>query len=446
MVEKMLSKEPRYNLSYVVQETGIKADTLRAWERRYQVPKPQRTKGGHRLFSEFDIQTIKWLTTRQKEGLSISRAVRLWREMENKDLETLSPTLTGLSSQTKAAITVENGAILADMQSRWIQACLNFNEPTAEQVLSQAFAEFPPETVCVEILQYGLSAIGALWQEGGASVQQEHFTSELATRRIHALVEAAPKPVREKTILVGCPPDENHTFSALLTSLLLRYRAWPVIFLGADVPRGHLIEAVEKTNPALVVMAAMRLMTAASLYDAARSLKEIDIPLAFGGWVFEHIPGLAGRIPGHYLGGDVSGAISKVENLLAGSIPQIAYEQSRDDFSETISHFTEMKHRIGDETLNKMRSDSGKGVSVNNIQIANEFLSQEITAALSLGDLSFVRSDIEWAENLIINHGIPGRTLSDYLLAYYETAQIHLDEPGEPILDWLASIIQIGNK
>ncbi len=65
MTEQTISKDPRYNLSYVIQETGIKADRLRAWERRYQLPQPQRTEGGHRLFSEYDIQTIKWLMARQ---------------------------------------------------------------------------------------------------------------------------------------------------------------------------------------------------------------------------------------------------------------------------------------------------------------------------------------------------------------------------------------------
>lgn len=442
MAEKIISKEPRYNLSYVVQETGIKADTLRAWERRYQLPQPKRTEGGHRLFSDFDIQTIKWLSARRKEGLSISRAVRLWHEMENQARETFSTTMTRVSPPTETAITIENGVSLADMKSRWIRACLNFNEPAAEQVLSQAFAEFPPETVCVEILQSGISSIGTLWQEGEASVQQEHFASELATRRIHALLAAAPKPVREKTILVGCPPGENHTFSPLLVTLLLRYRSWPVIFLGANIPRDQLLETVEKTNPALVVMVTMRLTTSASLYNTALTLKEIDFPLAFGGWIFEHIPDLAQRIPGYYLGGDVFEAISNIENLLTGPMPRITYEPSRDDFSETISHYIEREHHIESEVLNKIRDQLGESVPLNNIQGANGFLAQDIIAALSLGDLSLIQSEIEWIENLITNHDIPGEMLYDYLLAYYEAAQIHLDEPGEPILDWLASIIQ----
>src|SRR5512145_2746366 len=76
----MVSTTPAFNLKVVLKETGIAADTLRAWERRYGLPMPQRSAAGHRLYSQRDIETIKWLLKRQAEGLSISRAVDLWNE------------------------------------------------------------------------------------------------------------------------------------------------------------------------------------------------------------------------------------------------------------------------------------------------------------------------------------------------------------------------------
>ena len=69
---------PIYNLKAVVRQTGLKPDTLRAWERRYGLPSPQRTESGHRLYSQHDVEVIKWLTERQNEGLSIGRAIDLW--------------------------------------------------------------------------------------------------------------------------------------------------------------------------------------------------------------------------------------------------------------------------------------------------------------------------------------------------------------------------------
>ena len=73
---------PVYNLKAVVLETGLKPDTLRAWERRYGLPTPNRSDGGHRLYSERDIQVLKWLVARQQAGLSISRAAELWQRSE----------------------------------------------------------------------------------------------------------------------------------------------------------------------------------------------------------------------------------------------------------------------------------------------------------------------------------------------------------------------------
>jgi DNA-binding transcriptional MerR regulator len=74
-----MDETPTFNLKAVIQETGLKPDTLRAWERRYGLPSPKRTPGGHRLYSGRDIDMLKWLIARQEEGLSISRAVELWR-------------------------------------------------------------------------------------------------------------------------------------------------------------------------------------------------------------------------------------------------------------------------------------------------------------------------------------------------------------------------------
>ena len=52
-------KAPVYNLKAVVKETGLTPSTLRAWERRYGFPEPIRTAGGHRLYSQRDIDILK---------------------------------------------------------------------------------------------------------------------------------------------------------------------------------------------------------------------------------------------------------------------------------------------------------------------------------------------------------------------------------------------------
>ena len=158
-----INKAPTYNLKVVIRETGIKPDTLRAWERRYGLPEPARSAGGHRLYSQYDTETIKWLMVRQEEGLRINRAVKLWRSIEESGqdpLEAMPPEATPAQLPPAEMYT---GSTIDKMRDGWLAACLGFNELAAEQILAQAFARYPLETVCVEVLQKGLSQIGEHW-------------------------------------------------------------------------------------------------------------------------------------------------------------------------------------------------------------------------------------------------------------------------------------------
>src|SRR5689334_8693153 len=73
------STAPIFNTKAVARETDVPADTFRAWERRYGIPRPERTAGGHRLYSEHDIAIIRWLRDRTIEGMNVSQAVMLLR-------------------------------------------------------------------------------------------------------------------------------------------------------------------------------------------------------------------------------------------------------------------------------------------------------------------------------------------------------------------------------
>src|SRR5689334_22417525 len=148
----MYSTTPAFNLKVVLKETGLGADTLRAWERRYGLPVPQRTAGGHRLYSQRDIETIKWLMKRQTEGLSISRAVDMWKEQLASGSDPLAGSAqTAFTSASAIPAQYASGTTLEALRARWIEACLNFSESTSEQVLNQAVSMLPVEVVCIEI-------------------------------------------------------------------------------------------------------------------------------------------------------------------------------------------------------------------------------------------------------------------------------------------------------
>src|SRR5689334_24642984 len=78
------SDAPIFNTKAVVQQTGVPAPTLRAWERRYTLITPERANNAYRLYSERDVALIRWLKERIDEGMSISQAIAFFRHLSEE--------------------------------------------------------------------------------------------------------------------------------------------------------------------------------------------------------------------------------------------------------------------------------------------------------------------------------------------------------------------------
>jgi len=416
-----------FNLKAVVQKTGVKPDTLRAWERRYGLPQPGRSKGGHRLYSQRDVDIIKWLTARQQEGLNIKRAVELWRRIEADGKEPVEAMPSGPQTAVSA------GGTVAELRQAWVSACLVFDETGAEQVLAQAFALYPPETACLELLQKGVARIGRGWYEGDVTVQQEHFASALAMRRVEALVLATPSPTHPARILAACPPEEEHSFSLLLLTYLLRRRGWQVLYLGANVPIEKMGTTVTEIGPQLVILAAQQLHTAANLLKMAQFLQRENTPSAFGGRIFNRLPTLRARIPGHFLGPSLEGAPQVMEQLMAAPRPLPPFKLASESHKQALAHYRERRSLIEADLLKQKPGFFRKTWFLT----VNRELAHNIIAALTLGDINLLDDSIDWLEGLCSNGRVPAGTLEDYLGIYYQAARAHMDERGAPIIKWL---------
>jgi methanogenic corrinoid protein MtbC1 len=426
-----------FNLKAVLLATGLKADTLRAWERRYGLPQPERSHGGHRLYSQRDIGIVKWLIDRQEEGMSIRRAVDLWRSLEEEGRDPLHMAEFAAPQVAPMAVSLPRGEALFTLRQAWVSACTGFEEQKAEGILTQAFALYPAEVVCLELLQKGLAEIGEGWYQGDITVQQEHFASELAIRRMEALIAAASPPIRPERVLIGCPAEEEHTFSLLLLTLLLKRGGFSVLYLGANIPVERLKPTIAATKPHLVIMSAQQLHAAATLLEAALVLQKQGVRFAYGGLVFNLLPALRQRIPGYHLGENLESATRAVERILTSPPIQPDIEVASESYHLALEHYREREALVEAHAWKVMQS---KGISRGYIAVANANLARNIMAALALGDMSFIDVDIDWMVGLLSNHRLPTDLLRDYLVAYHEAARIYLDDRGEPITGWLAQV------
>ncbi len=429
----MLSKSPAFNLKAVLRETGLAADTLRAWERRYGLPTPQRTAGGHRLYSQYDIETIKWLIARQAEGLSISRAVDRWNELIGSGTDPLAESFS-TNMLVPQSSSFAGDSTLDSLRVEWIAACMNFSETHAEQTLNKAFSISPVESVCIEVLQKGMSEIGALWYENRASVQQEHFASGLAMRRLDALLSASPAPTRPQTVLVGCPPGEWHTFTPLLLSLLLRRRGFNVIYLGANVPGDRFAETAIKVKANLVILVAQTLSSAAHLQHTALALTTQHVTTAFGGRIFNLRESMVDHIPGHFLGKSLELSIQEVEEVLKGKKSTREIKTASQKHLVALHAFVAKRSHI--ESTIKERIQPLL-VAPENLNTGIHFLGDNIAAALQLGDLDHLSEEMEWLKSLLHMYESEPQELSHFMKAYSDAVDEHINGQGEPIKTWL---------
>ncbi|WP_448591958.1 MerR family transcriptional regulator [Thermoflexus hugenholtzii] len=416
---------PAYNLRAVVRETGIRPDTLRAWERRYGLPRPHRTRGGHRLYSRRDIEIIRWLMAREAEGMRIGQAIALWRALEAEGQDPLAARPARPAPDPLAALRVS-----------WIEACLRFDEEEAGRILSEAFAMHPVEQVCHQVIEAGLGEIGERWYRGEATAQQEHFASALAIRRLNALIAAAPSPTRPQRILIGCPPEESHVLPALLLTLFLRRRGWEVIDLGPDIPLLRLEEALTAIRPHLVVLLAQMLPTAATLADAAEVVARQGIPLGYGGRIFQR-PGLGDAIPGAFLGTTWEEAVSRAEALVALGRPIPPLAPLPEAFGRALQAYRAARPQL---ELEIWQACGTAQALLESLDLGPMTPLRIMEAALRLGRPEAVAEEWRWAAGLLRHHGRSVAPLAELARAYAGALRRLLS--GEPPVIQLAEVLE----
>jgi methanogenic corrinoid protein MtbC1 len=425
---QMADATPIYNLKAVMREVGLSAATLRAWELRYGLPKPERTVGGHRLYSRQDIEMLKWLVARQNEGLSISHAVEMWKNQPTRE-QRLAPMATEVLLETGPG-----EGIFDELRQKWINACLMFDDLSANHILDQAFALATPEMICNEVLQKGLAQIGELWYTGTLHVQQEHFASAIAFRRLNSLLAGTVPTVRPGRIIAACPPGETHDFILLLVTYFLRRGGWDVIFLGSDVPLEDLDLTIRETKPVLVVSAAQTLTGAASLRGMSESLAKQGIRLAYGGGIFIALPETTHHISGYYLGDDILHIAETVKGLLDATPPLPTAQPLSTEYSIALERFQKDSALITSHVKLEMQSAQVDSHLLGN---AIENLNAKICSAITLGDIRLLDPTTAWLSGLLKNHGFTPSIILRLFSVYRQAVQLYLGVDGDLITAWL---------
>jgi MerR family transcriptional regulator, light-induced transcriptional regulator len=241
---------PSLNIAALTKRTGVPPDTIRKWEQRYGVLRPERTPGGQRRYSELDVARVEWLKARIEEGYRIGEAAAL---LGSGEAVALSP------AKLRAAIVAAAGSSDVASLTRLVDQAL------ALPSLEQAF---------VDVLAPALGDVGERWAAGDLTVAQEHLASSTVRASLQRLLADARASVRGIAVL-ACAPGERHEIGLLMLAVLLRGDGWQVAYLGADTPLRDAVGLAERLGASALCLSAAMEKPASGL---ARALTRERIP------------------------------------------------------------------------------------------------------------------------------------------------------------------------
>lgn len=228
-----------YSIKSITSLTGIGAETLRAWERRYQTIAPRRDEGGRRFYSQEDLDKLTLLANLTKQGHAISKLSGL----ETDELQKLQNANTENNSESQQFV------------EQIIEALSEYRIDKCEQLLKRALMAYEPLTYIREILSPSLHLVGHLWHIGKLNVAQEHIFSACVKRILLGMVNNLHSFSKHRpSILFATPENEPHEFGILMCCLLAAEQHYNCYYLGANVPVTDLLAATNKLEVDILVL------------------------------------------------------------------------------------------------------------------------------------------------------------------------------------------------
>lgn len=327
LAPEQFSDVPLFNTKAVVQQTGITAPTLRAWERRYMILSPERARNDYRLYSERDIAIIHWLKAHVDTGMSISQAIALFRHLEQQEekREGIAQSATAnLQVPQLEASTMPDGPHietpynLPSVQERLLTAFIELDEVTASQLMAPVLAVYPIEQVCTELITPTLWEVGHRWEQGIITVSVEHFASAFFHGLLTNMFLATPTSNTNPLVIACSAPGEAHALAPLMLSLLLRRAGLRVAYLGQNIETAGLLQTIHQLSPALLCISVTISTYLAATIELGQKLQHLPAPhpiFIVGGQAFEQHPDLIAQISGVYLHGNIDSITAQLKHM-----------------------------------------------------------------------------------------------------------------------------------
>ena len=241
-----------YRMATIAKLTTISPQRLRSWERRYDLLRPKRGPGGHRLYGREDLMVLRAVRQLLDAGRSIGEINDIGRD--------------ALLGRERPA------AVSSKLVEQWIraivEATLSMDDRAIQSYLDGALASLDPEGAIEHLVIPAQQRIGSLWASGQCTIASEHMATGVFVHRLRNLLEseASQQSADSRRVLCACLPGERHELGLLAVSYSLAIRGARITMLGIDVPFADLYEACVSLGPRAVLLS----VSSKKLFEASK--------------------------------------------------------------------------------------------------------------------------------------------------------------------------------
>jgi len=211
-----------YSIKDLEMITGIKAHTIRIWEKRYHVVSPERTNTNIRLYTDLDLKHLLNIAILNRYGFKISSIVGMSNDELNKHVIEVTLHETDYNSLIES----------------FLVAMVEYDEVRFEKALNSSIIKLGFESAITNVIYPFLDKVGILWQTGTVIPGQEHFVTNLVRQKLILAIDSrqAIRKNHSRLFILFLPENEFHELGLLFAHYLLKKYGHNVIYLGANVP------------------------------------------------------------------------------------------------------------------------------------------------------------------------------------------------------------------
>lgn len=223
-----------YSIKDLEQLTGIKAHTIRMWEKRYNVVTPERTDTNIRHYNEEQLKRLLNISLLNKNGQKISKLATLSDSELCKEVNKLNAECSDKSLQI----------------NQLVKAMINIDEAEFTHTLNKLIVKNGFEETIIEVICPFLQQLGVLWQTGAINHLCKYFVSTILKQKIYAAYDKIliSPDKNAQTIVFALNEKEYHELSLLIGNYIAKRLGYNTVYVGQAVPYSNLCEIIEHTK------------------------------------------------------------------------------------------------------------------------------------------------------------------------------------------------------